>query len=197
MMGADGAGSVAGGTEATHGASSEQGTQAGAGSSAVSEASEQAGARIEWPGPEDAAALGALFHEDMLQLGEPTELEAQQELARRIIAEARAEPRRCLCWVARAEAGHEPGGVLLANFNWSPKFAGRSLWIETLYVSPALRRQGLGRRLVDELLDWAEAHQIPGVDIEAYRGNTPASVLYRTMGFRRLGRERFAFRVTP
>ena len=85
-------------------------------------------------------------------------------------------------------------GVILANFNWSPKFGGRSLWIESLYVSAAGRRQGIGRRLVDTLLDWAEEQEIKGVDIEAYRGNTPAGVLYRSLGFRRLGRERFAYR---
>ena len=32
-----------------------------------------------------------------------------------------------------------------------------------------------------------------GIELEAYRMNTAASVLYRTLGFRRLARERYAF----
>lgn len=150
---------------------------------------------IELPTSEDVAALGDLFDEDMRQLGEPTELARQRELAARIVEDVHHEPPRALCWIARLEAGGPARGVILANFNWSPKFGGRSLWIESLYVSPLARRRGIGRRLVDHLLDWGEAHGIPGVDIEAYRGNTPASVLYRTMGFRRLARERFSLRL--
>jgi ribosomal protein S18 acetylase RimI-like enzyme len=44
-------------------------------------------------------------------------------------------------------------------------------------------------------LDWAEDNEIRGVDLEAYRGNTPASILYRSVGFHRLGRERFYYRI--
>ena len=146
------------------------------------------------PGLEDIEALARLFDEDMRELGEDVAFEAQRELAREIVLSVQGAQDRpeCLCWVARR--GEEVVGVILANFNWSPKFGGRSLWIESLYVSASGRRQGVGRRLVDTLLDWAEDHGIKGVDIEAYRGNTPAGVLYRSMGFRRLGRERFAYR---
>ena len=44
---------------------------------------------------------------------------------------------------------------------------------------------------MDALLDWAEENGIEGIDLESYRLNAPASILYRTLGFRRLGRERF------
>ena len=100
-----------------------------------------------------------------------------------------------ICWVARLEPGGEAVGLVLANLNYSLKFAGRSLWIEELYVTPSARRRSLGRLLVEHLLDWAEDNDVRGVDLEAYQGNTSASVLYRSLGFNRLGRERFYYRV--
>ncbi len=122
-------------------------------------------------------------HEDMV------------ELARAVVQEP--DEVECECWVARVKPGAPAVGVLLANYNWSLKFAGRALWIEELYVTPSARRLGIGRMLVECLLDFAEDNEIKGVDLEAYQGNTPASILYRSLGFHRLGRERFYFIVGP
>jgi len=147
---------------------------------------------------EDVEALGRMFHADMTDLGVSTTLEAQTQLARNVVRASTfphtdSETPECICLVAKVDGGDEAVGVILGNVTWSLEVARRALWIEELYVDPSARRRGLGRALVDALLDWAEEHDIGGVDIEAYRGNTPASVLYRTMGFRRLGRERFSY----
>lgn len=143
--------------------------------------------------PRDAEALSVLFKEDMDDLGVEVSLEALRALADRVVEGCGAGHPEFVCWVARLEEGGPAVGVILANLNYSLKFAGRSLWIEELYVTPGARRRGLGRELVDTLLDWAEENGIKGVDLEAYQGNTPASVLYRSMGFLRLGRERFYY----
>lgn len=150
---------------------------------------------IDEPQPEDASAIGALFEEDMRDLGVETDRDELNEVAGAVARGMKSSPRECLCWVARTADRDQVVGVVVANFNWSIKFGGRSLWIETLYVTPSARRRGLGRALVEQLLDWAEAHDIRGIDLEAYRGNTPASILYRTLGFHRLGRERFYYRL--
>jgi len=151
---------------------------------------------IDVPNREDLEELAELFHEDMLELGVPTSLERQRELVTKMLEDLESASPQCVCWVAREEgAPQRVSGLIMANCNWSPKFQGRSLWIESLYVPEHGRRRGIGRGLVDHLLDWAEDHGIEGIDIEAYRGNTPASVLYRTMGFRRLGRERFFYNI--
>ena len=139
----------------------------------------------------DAGPIAGLFREDMTHIGVETDREELERLAEQIIAGFEQDPPECLCWVTRPEEGGEPVGVIVANFNWSLKFAGRSLWIEELYVTPEYRREGYGRALVDQVVEYAQAHDIRGIDLEAYQGNTPASVLYRTAGFRRLGRERF------
>jgi GNAT superfamily N-acetyltransferase len=147
---------------------------------------------VEPPTEADLDMLARMFHEDMTMLGVESTLEGKRELARRVLD---ASPEDRVCMVVRREPGGEACGVVLANFVFSIEFSGRCLWIEGLYVRPEHRRAGLGRVMVGALLDWAEAHGVPGVDIEAYHGNTPASVLYRTMGFRRLGRERFNLRL--
>jgi GNAT superfamily N-acetyltransferase len=150
---------------------------------------------IDRPAAGDVEAMGRLFHEDMVVLGLESSVASKLELARQVVTDQASAQPGCVCWVARREAGGEPVGLILGNYYWSLKFGGRAIWIEALYVSPGARRGGTGRLLVEALLDWAEEAGVPGVDIEAYRGNTPASVLYRTMGFDRLGRERFSMRL--
>ncbi|MFB6262419.1 MAG: GNAT family N-acetyltransferase [Bradymonadaceae bacterium] len=150
---------------------------------------------IEPPEESDVPAIAGLFEQDMVSLGLDVDTEALVDLAGYIVRDMHRDPPEALCWVARPGAGAEPVGVVVANFNWSLKFAGRALWIEELFVDPEARRQGLGRALVDRVVDYAETHDIRGIDLEAYQGNTPASVLYRTAGFHRLGRERFYYRV--
>jgi ribosomal protein S18 acetylase RimI-like enzyme len=145
---------------------------------------------FDLPREPDRTAIAELLAEDMAALGVDQNAESLLEVADLVIADGGD---RAFCRVARPEAGHEPVGFVLANIVFSVKFAGRALWIDNLYVSTRWRRRGLGRRLVAEVLDWAEVNGIKGVDLEAYQGNTPAAILYRELGFDRLNRERFYF----
>ena len=61
-----------------------------------------------------------------------------------------------------------------------------------------LRAQGLkvgGKKaeLVERLVVWAHERGFAGVELEAYRMNTAASVLYRSLDFRRIARERYSY----
>ena len=152
-------------------------------------------ATIETPLPRDVDAIARLFKEDMDDLRIDVDLADLRTLAADVVAGGKAGDPEKICWVARIEPDGEAVGVVLANLNYSLKFAGRALWIEELYVTPSARRRSLGRLLVEHLLDWAEENDIRGVDLEAYQGNTPASILYRSLGFHRLGRERFYYRI--
>ncbi len=141
---------------------------------------------IETASEADADRITALFMADMRDLGVSPKRAAMHGVATAAIADERIVVR-----VAR-QAG-KTVGVLLANEMLSIKFPGRALWIEELYVAPEARRQGLGRILVEDLLDWALKHDYKGVELEAYRMNTAASILYRSVGFSRLARERYSF----
>jgi ribosomal protein S18 acetylase RimI-like enzyme len=152
---------------------------------------------IERPVLDDVETIARLFGEDMASLRVEVGHDEMVELARNIVNDVHSEHPAAVCWVARDTDSKDAVGVILANFEWSLKFAGRALWIEELYVTPSARRQGLGRLLVEHLLDWAEENGVKGIDLEAYQGNTPASILYRSLGFHRLGRERFYYLLGP
>lgn len=92
-------------------------------------------------------------------------------------------------WVA-LDQGRAVGALLATRYT-SVKHGGPSLWLEQLFVDPTARRVGAGKALVQRLLAWAADNGIVGIDLESYQLNAPASCLYRSLGFRRLGRERF------
>ncbi len=136
--------------------------------------------------PADRDAMTEMFAEDMADLGESPDPTALSLVTASMIDSPRV-------YTLVAAQGETLAGVVVAGEFLSIKFPGRALWIEELYVRPAFRRHGLGRRLVTTLLDAAEADGIVGVELEAYRMNTAASVLYRSLGFRRMARERYSF----
>lgn len=146
--------------------------------------------RIDAASPPDRERLAELYAADMAELG----LDYTPQTLQQVVDETlELQGHQCHTWVARERAGGDVAGVLLAAPFWSFKFGGRGLWIESLYVDPPHRRQGIARRLVEHLMDWAEEQQIKGIELEAYNMNTAASILYRTLGFRRLARERYCF----
>ncbi|GEM_PF-1346555 len=138
--------------------------------------------------PTDRAAVVDLFAEDLAYLRMDVDLEALARVFDSMLVDPRA-----VVLVAREKEGGQAAGVLVASRMLSVKFAGRALWIEELYVGKHARRRGYGRDLVEGLMDLAEDWGIRGIDLEAYHGNDAAALLYRSLGFMRLGRERFSY----
>jgi ribosomal protein S18 acetylase RimI-like enzyme len=143
---------------------------------------------IEDARPEDRERIAQLFAADL----ETLRLHQDREQLLQVIDEVLKDGcHNALFWVARTGPGEPPVGVLLATALMSVKHGGRSLWLEQLYVDPAGRKLGIGRALVQRLLRHARQEGLVGIDLESYQLNAPASCLYRSLGFRRLGRERF------
>jgi GNAT superfamily N-acetyltransferase len=142
------------------------------------------------PTAADRDRLAELFGADLLDHNLEVDPDALFGVVDHMLHDERAHVR-----VAR-DSGGEVVGVILANEFASIKLPGRALWIEELYVTPGFRRAGVGRELVEQLLDWAHGAGFAGVELEAYRMNTAASVLYRSLGFRRLARERYTFHMS-
>jgi ribosomal protein S18 acetylase RimI-like enzyme len=141
-------------------------------------------------GAPDRDAVVALFAEDLADLHLPVDT-----VALGLVFDELVRDPRSVVLVARVQAGGTAAGVLVASRVPSVKFSGWSLWIEELYVGKASRQRGLGRVLVERLLQIARRDNYRGIDLEAYHGNAPAALLYRSLGFRRLGRERFHYRL--
>ena len=72
-----------------------------------------------------------------------------------------------------------PTGSRTLRSNWN-NFA----YIEELYVSEAIRGQGIGRRLVKRAEDWAAERRLKGLMLETQDLNLAACRFYVKTGFR-------------
>lgn len=139
----------------------------------------------------DLEDIAAMMHDDMIAFGRSSNLEDMRTLCQMAFEDAKAT-HGVIFLAARTEHSGRPIGTLLAHQRLSLRFGGPSLWVEELYVKPDVRMGGVGRALVLYVLGLARARGLRGVDLEAYRMNTGASILYRSIGFERLARERYA-----
>ena len=70
---------------------------------------------------------------------------------------------------------------------FSPGF-GLDADVLTLTVSPTYRKQGIGRALLKDLIEWAHERQAPSIYLEVREGNEEASPLYQSEGFEAISR---------
>lgn len=97
-------------------------------------------------------------------------------------------------WAERAEPA-APGTVRLAGLA-AFQLAGGEASLDTLTVDPALRRQGVGRALLNCALRALAAEGAGCCFLEVREGNAPALALYQSLGFAAVGRRRNFYR-TP
>jgi GNAT superfamily N-acetyltransferase len=57
----------------------------------------------------------------------------------------------------------------------------------SMWIDPAVRRTGIGQRLVGAVVEWAADTGASSVGLWVTRGNSPAQLLYESMGFRETG----------
>ena len=137
----------------------------------------------------DIPAMVHLFQGDLELLNLPVDVHALENTAGALLTSS------SFVRLGRVEDTETWSGIIVAHRWTSTKFCGPAFWIETLYVDPNCRRGGVGRHLVTHLVEYAEQNGYHGIDLEAYRMNAPAAYLYRSLGFRRLGRERYSVRL--
>jgi len=56
-------------------------------------------------------------------------------------------------------------------------------YIEDITVDASFRRQGIGRRLIEQAISWAKERGLPGLMLETQDNNVPACRLYEVCGF--------------
>ena len=85
-----------------------------------------------------------------------------------------------------AEAAGAVVGQLMITFEWSDWRNGTFWWLQSVYVQPSHRRQGVFRRLYAEVLRQAEAARtVCGARLYVAPHNTAAQEVYRRLGMRR------------
>ena len=83
-----------------------------------------------------------------------------------------------------ARADDPPHALLGYVCRW---LVGDEVQILNIAVDPACRQRGVGRALVEQVLQEAEARHIRTVTLEVRPGNTAAVALYRSFGFSESG----------
>jgi GNAT superfamily N-acetyltransferase len=81
-----------------------------------------------------------------------------------------------------AYAGDEPAGFALYFFNFSTFLARPGLYLEDLYVKPALRKRGFGRALLAHLARVASERGCGRMEWSVLNWNEPAIRVYRGIG---------------
>ena len=80
-------------------------------------------------------------------------------------------------------AGEGPGGFAQVSFNPSIWTENPVLLIEELYVRPELRRQGLGREMMEAIVELAREREAGGLEVITGEDDIGARALYEAFGF--------------
>lgn len=124
---------------------------------------------------EDAEEIARLLRDFNLEFLEPTpEVETLSGYVRRLLEESE---------MAVLLAGDGPDGLSLLRFRPSLWTGESEAYLQELYVVPELRGQGIGRRLLEETLEFARAAGATGIDLNTGETDTAARRLYESMGF--------------
>ncbi len=136
---------------------------------------EQSQIHVRQATAEDAAATARLLHDFNLEYDEPApDVATLTETVRRLIEESE---------IAVLLAGDGPDGLSLFRFRPALWAEGPETYLQELYVVPDLRGQGIGRRLLEETIEFARAAGASGIDLNTGETDTAARTLYETMGF--------------
>lgn len=131
--------------------------------------------------PADAATIAALVreladYEKLLHEAKGTADDFRREL----------ESPNPVIRVLIAEWNGEPAGFALFFFNFSTFVARPGLYLEDLFVRPALRSHGIGRALLRELARIARARDCGRMEWAVLDWNEPALKFYQTLGARQM-----------
>lgn len=131
--------------------------------------------------PGDVAGLAALKG-TWAQLSRPVSESERREFAEDLAAWMRSQGQALECHVAEID-GELVGMAWLVLFERVPDIHDRTRLtgdIQSVYVRPQYRQQGIGRALVRSLIDAADGRGVPRVTVSA---NAAAAAIYSAEGF--------------
>lgn len=125
---------------------------------------------------DDAPLLARMLHDFNTEFGDPSP--GTQVLERRVRA-FMTDGRKCYVL-----GGDGPDGFAQVSFNpsiWADEPVGL---IEELYVVPERRGEGIGRAMMEFILDFARKRNAAGMEVNTGEDDTAARGLYEAFGFR-------------
>lgn len=81
-------------------------------------------------------------------------------------------------------APEEPLGCLWLGQSINQMTGAPQVYVYLIYVAPAHRRRGLGRRLMQQAQVWASSQGYSQIGLQVFNHNQPALKLYRALGYR-------------
>ena len=85
--------------------------------------------------------------------------------------------------VLAAEAGNGVVGMVTGQLVISTSEGAPSLWAEDLVVNPAWQGQGIGRRLMAAVAEWAAKHGATRLQLLVDQGNETGQAFHRRIGY--------------
>jgi ribosomal protein S18 acetylase RimI-like enzyme len=111
---------------------------------------------------------------------------------------AREAPLTNVEWQARAKKWTTAGSAAFLAFDqqnaccgivacYTPPEAAGRIHVVSMWVAPQVRKQSVGRRLLNEIDAWATKHGVSEIMLHVTEGNTPAIECYRRCGYELTG----------
>lgn len=132
-------------------------------------------------GPRDGALVHSLVGEFYAEAGYPFDAE---RAARAVDLLLGAPDFGRILLARRAEVA----GYVAVTFGFSLEFHGRDAFVDELFVRPACRKEGVGRRLLEAAEEECRRAGVGALHLEVERDNPAGRALYARRGFRDDGR---------
>jgi ribosomal protein S18 acetylase RimI-like enzyme len=104
-----------------------------------------------------------------------------QAAIRAALTQLLADPSLGRVWLI--VASERPAGYVVLTYGFSLESHGRDALIDEIYLMPDYRRQGLGRRVLQQMESEARHLGAARIYLEVERPNTRAQDFYRQLGF--------------
>jgi ribosomal protein S18 acetylase RimI-like enzyme len=127
---------------------------------------------------EDAELLAGMLHDFNTEFSEPTP--GTEVLMRRVLAFIENGE---MTYLLGSEGVGDPAGFAQVSFRpsiWADEPVG---YLEELYVEPARRGRGIGRAIMNAVIELAHERGAAGVEVVTGEDDTAARALYESLGF--------------
>ena len=127
---------------------------------------------------EDVAAIAQF---NIAMAAETEDLALDPQTVHAGVAAVVSDDRRGFYLVARS--GGKAVGSLMITYEWSDWRNGNLWWIQSVYVAPSARKQGIFRLLYDNVISLAkQSGDAAGVRLYVEKDNRGAQAVYRKLG---------------
>jgi ribosomal protein S18 acetylase RimI-like enzyme len=125
---------------------------------------------------EDAPALVSLMQAFYAEAGSPLDGHWASSALQALLSDSALGA----IWLVSSDA--QPVGHAVLAVRYTMEYGGLSGYIDDLFVRPAFRRSGVGRRLLDNVFAECRSRGCRSIQVEVGAGNAPAVALYASFG---------------